>query len=71
MLLTFHSNFEQVFVAYVSTHLFTYLLLMYQLICFFAHIHKLATEEKNTIVTKHITAQDQTYSFNYLISKKC
>ena len=28
-----------VFVPYISTHLSTYLLLMYQLICFFAHIH--------------------------------
>ena len=29
--------FEQVFVAYVSTHLPKYLLLTRQLICFFAH----------------------------------
>ena len=37
--IAFHTAFEQVFVAYVSTHLPTYLLLTYQLICFFAHIH--------------------------------
>ena len=40
--------FEQVFVAYVSTHLPTYLLLMYQLIRFFVHFHQVAI-----IVKKH------------------
>ena len=39
MLLTFYTDFEQVFVAYLSTHLPTYLLPMYQLISFFAYIH--------------------------------
>ena len=39
MLLIFNTDYEQVFVAYVSTHLPTYLLLTYQLICFFAYIH--------------------------------
>ena len=39
MLQTFHTDLEQVFVAYVSTRLPMHLLLIYQLICFFAHIH--------------------------------
>ena len=39
MLLIFHTEYEQVFVAYVSTHLPTYLLLTYQLNCFLAYIH--------------------------------
>ena len=51
MLLVFHTNFEHVFVAYISTHLPIYLWLTYKLIFFFPHIRLLATEEKNTIVT--------------------
>ena len=42
------------------------LLLTYQLICFFAHIYQLATEEKkHNSGSIHITPQDQTYYFNY------
>ena len=62
---------ERAFVAYVSTHLPTYLLVMYHLICFFSHIRYLATEEKkHNTQTKHILLQDQTYYFNYLIAQK-
>ena len=35
MLLRFHTNFEQAFVAYPSTHLHTYMLLRYHLISFY------------------------------------
>ena len=71
MLLTFHTDFERVFVAYISTHLPTYLLLTYQLICFFEHIHLLAIEEKkHNSDTNYIMPQDQTYYFNYLIAQK-
>ena len=64
MLLILHTDFEQVFVTYVSTHLPSYLLLTYQLIWFLAHIHQLAIEEKkHNSHTKHILLQDQTYYF--------
>ena len=71
MLLIFHTDFEQEFVAYVSTHLGTYLLLPYQLICFAAHIHKLAIEENNhNSNTLNTLTQDQAYYFSYLIARK-
>ena len=62
-------DFEQVFVAYVSTHFPTYLLVTYQFICFFAHIHELEIKKHNSD-TKHITLQDQTYCFSYFIPRK-
>ena len=71
MLLIFHTDFEQDFVADVSTHLGTYLLLTYQLICFVAQIHKLAIEEKNhNSNTLNTLTQDQAYYFSYLIARK-
>ena len=71
MLLIFHTDFEQDFVADVSTHLGTYLLLTYQLICFVAHIHKLAIEENNhNSNTLNTLTQDQAYYFSYLIARK-
>ena len=42
----FHTDFNQVFFAYVSIHLPVYLLLTRQILCFFPHIHQLAIKEK-------------------------
>ena len=71
MLLTFHAEFDQVFVAYVSTYLPTYFLRTYQLICFFAYIHLLVIEEKkHHSGTRHVTPKDQTYCFDYFVAVK-
>ena len=59
MLLTFQTDIEQVFVAYVLTHL---LFRIYSLIS--------NRRKKHYSDTKHITPQDQTYCFNYLIAQK-
>ena len=70
MVLIFNTDFSQAFVAYLSTHFPTYLLLTNQLIYFSAHILVLAIEEKNNSDNKHIIIQDQTYCFYYLIAQK-
>ena len=64
---TFHTNFEQIIVAYVSTHLPLYFLLRINSIAF---LHIFTTEEKNhNSDIKHIMPQDQTYCFNYSVSQ--
>ena len=63
MLLTFHTDFEQVFFAYVSTHLLCTCCLLIKSSAFLDICLLIATEER-------ITPQDQTYCFNYLITQK-
>ena len=55
MLLIFHPEFDHVFVAYLSTHLLTYFLLTYQLICFFCTFSPISSRRKSTIVTPNIS----------------
>ena len=68
MLLTFHSEFVQVFVTNVLTHLLMYFLCTYQIICFFTY--SLISEKKQHNDTKHVTPQDQIYCFDYFFAVK-
>ena len=64
MLLTFQTNFEQVFVVYVQL-ICLRICCLHVSSCAFLHT---AEEKKHISDTKHIAPQDQTYSFfNYLI----
>ena len=70
MLLTFHINFEQFVAAFVSTHLptcFTAYVSAHLLVCIYSLISNRRTKHNSD--TKHITTQDQTYCFNYLITQ--
>ena len=60
MLPTFHTDFEHIFVAYISIHL---------LFCKCSLISS-RRKKKHNSDTKHIVPQDQTYCFNYLIAQK-
>ena len=67
----FHTDFDQVFFAYVSIHLPVHLLLTRQIICFFSTYSPISNKrKKGTIGLSHIAPQNQTCCFNYLIAQK-